>query len=186
MVTPGVYNAPQQPFAAQVAQVPAEKLQQAAQAVINAYAQTVLKSLCTTVEAENAFCLTHRVEGKDVSTMLLGFADGSQKLVKLRESKLHVENADKEIDRKIAALSKDNQHIFDLLFNRFEGLLTSQARSTLILIQASVSGCNRREALEKMSLRESQVAKSYVYGGLLKITAQHKVIVLSGLPRANV
>lgn len=186
MVTPGVYNAPQQPFAAQVAQVPAEKLQQAAKAVINAYAQSVVKSLYATLDAENGFCLMHRIEGKGVSTSLLTFADGSQKLVKLRESKLHEENADKEIDRKIAALGKDNLHIFNLIFNRFQESITSQVCSTLKLIQASFTGCNRREALEQMPLRDSEIAKSYVYAGLLKVTQQHKVVVLSGLPPARV
>lgn len=158
-----------------------EQAQAASAKVVNAYAEAIVKSLYAMFVKETQTCEAQGLSGKDVTESTLRFADGSERIVKTRYQKVHTENADPEIERKIGVLNNGNRKILQSIATRIEALLTPQAAVQLILIQAHSTKNPSTQDVEATKLHHSLVLKTYEYAGFLKIPDAHKTIILNGL-----
>lgn len=167
------------------AQAPQAQVMTPAQAasakVVDAYAGAILKSIYQMLAKEDQVCHAQGLTGKEVTESFIGFTDGTSHILKLRYPKLHAENSDPEIERKIGALSDANRRCLQAIAARVEALVTPQAAIDLITIQASSAGPLSKKALEATKLHQSLVFKTYVYGALLKIPDAHKTVILNGV-----
>lgn len=167
---------------AQAPQAQAITPAQAASAkVVDAYAGAILKSIYQMLAKEDQVCQSQGLSGKDISVTELKFGDGTNAVIKLRPLKVHAENSDPEIDRKIAALSDGNRKCLQAIAARVEALIAPQTKLELLSIQAASTNSSIKNALETTKLHQSLVFKTYIYGALLKIADAHKTVILSGI-----
>ncbi|MBS0637877.1 MAG: hypothetical protein JSS12_10225 [Verrucomicrobia bacterium] len=164
---------------AQAPQKPAITPQEAATRLVQVYAEVVLKNLYSMIGNENDVCQAQGLSGKEVSTTKLTFPDGSIKVLKLRDLKLHQENADLEIDRKIGNLSDADKKVLNLIGQKADGLITNHVRDTLRSIQ--LISVNAKQPLDSIQLIQSMIFKTHLYAAVAKIQQAHKALIVANL-----